>query len=132
MRVLKIKYVVLLFLIETIFQILYYSVKIKFFNEFNDHTRLTDIFVDTIYYFGSLKFVFYFPIYCIYYLSVSSFAVKNIKASLYHSLIFLLISTLLTLLLPWGVLRGFYDVVFLTSISFVSSLITKQIARVSK
>lgn len=121
--VLKITYIILLFLIETFAQVLYYSIKIKFFTEFNTHSNLTDILFDTIYYFRSLKLVFYFPIYCIYFFSISKSTTQNLKKSLYHSSIFLLISTLLTLLLPWGVLTGFYDVVFLTSIAFVSSFI---------
>jgi|SRR4030095_3143588 len=117
-------HVLLLFFIETIGQVLYYSIRIKFFNEFYSYDSIGSIFFDSLYFIGTVKAAFYLPVYLIYHFYYSKSNMSRLRVSLYHSIIFLGLSIFFNILLPWGVLRNIYDVLFLTLISFLSSLIT--------
>ncbi len=128
----KIVQLLLLFVIETIGQVLYYSVRIKFFNKFSTYDNFINIFFDSAYFMGTVKAAFYFPIYFVYYFYMVKNNASKIKMGLYHSIIFLGLSAFLTILLPWGILRNFYDALFLTLISFVSALIIFPLKNTSR
>ena len=121
--VLKIIYVIVLFCIETVFQILYYSVKTKFFNEFSSFDSFNQIFLDTLYYIGTVKTAFYLPCYLIFHLGFRKEVEPLVKISLYHALVYLGLSIFITFILPWGIFIDLFDVLFLVLISFISCLI---------
>lgn len=123
MKIKIVIYTCLLFLIETLSQILYYTLKIKYFNLFHKYDNILEIFSDSTYVIGSFKIVFYLPIYLIFYLTNKER--NKLFVSLYHALIFFCIYMLSIFFLP-GVLRSFLDIVILTVISFISSLVVNM------
>ena len=125
----KIKYVLILFIIETILQILYLSIRIKLFEDFLTFHTFLDVLLNTSYVIGSLKAAFCLPAYLLFYLRPLD-TLSPLKISIQHSLIFLIIY-LFSLFFVFAMGKGWYDVILLTTISFVSSLLLSrsQLAR---
>jgi len=118
----KIKYVLLLYISETILQVLYLSISTKFFESYHTYYKLFDIFLKEIYYFGSVKTVFCLPLYFFYYFSIANEYTANLKAALYHTLIFVSVC-LFSVFFSFGIWSGLHNMVFLSSIAFTSSFI---------
>lgn len=112
-------YTILLFFLETFMQSIYYTIKIKYLTPLNEHNKIIDIFWDALYVIGSVKLVFYLPLYIIFYLT--KIRTNRLSISLYHALIFFSVYMLSIFILP-GVLRGYLDIIILTLIAFLSSL----------
>src|ERR1700741_1593833 len=122
-KLLKLRIVVytgLLFLLETFGQIIYLTIKTKYFEPFHDYSKLGKVFSDTLFVIGSVKLVFYFPIYVIFYLS--KIEGGRLRISFYHALIFFSIYMVTLFILPGGLGDGL-DIIILTLIAFLSSFI---------
>lgn len=117
-----IKYVLWLFIIETILQILYLSVSIKFFESYHTYESFFDIFLKQIYFFGSVKLVFCLPLYYFFYFSVVDRSWVIFKTALYHTVVFSSVC-LFSMFSSFAMCSGLYDLIFLSSISFVSSFV---------
>ena len=116
-------YVVILFIVETFFHIVFYSIRIKYFDAYNHYEKIDKILLDAMYVIGTVKLVFFLPLYLILYLIF--IGQKNdlsiIKQSIYHTVCFLLIYTFLSFLLPGNVAGRIIDTIMLTVIAFITS-----------
>ena len=126
---LKIIYTLAVFIVETIIQALYSTLKIKYFVPFHNLDNFADIFGDTIYVIGSIKAVFFLPIYLIYHLTITNRS--KIKLFLNHTLLFTVLYSLLILFMP-NSFNGIIDILIYIGISFVSSLFVYFILPVFK
>jgi hypothetical protein len=112
-------YTILLFLLETLLQSIYYSIKIKHFTPFNEYNKIIEIFWDALYVIGSVKLVFFLPLYIVFYLTKNK--TSRLIISLYHAVVFFSIYMLIIFIFP-VVLRSYWDIIILTFIAFLSSL----------
>ena len=131
-RLRKIMTVLLLFLTETFLQLLYYAVVANFFDESGNIDTLPGIWLDGLYYLGSVKAVFYLPVYLIYYFIIQNDKLSPLKLGLFHCLIFLLLSLFLIILIPWGIAGNFYNTLPFTLIAFLTSFILFKSMRPKK
>jgi hypothetical protein len=114
----KIIHIIGLFLIETFLQVLYYTVFIRYFEEFRWDDRIGKIFGDSLYVFGSVKAVFVLPIYLLFYLLVAKRLSAGLSVGLTHGTLFFVLLIVGTIVLPVNFFRNLYDPIFLTFIAF--------------
>lgn len=117
----KIVHIIFIFLIETFLQVVYYTVIIKYFDNPGSSGRFWEIFKDPLYFIGSVKAVFFLPVYLLFYLVVAKRLGSGLKIALAHSLMFFVLFCLAFVFLPVNLFRTFYDPVFLTGIAFLVS-----------
>lgn len=121
-------YVIILFIVETLLQIIFYSIRVKYFDKYSLYEKFNKILFDAFYVIGSVKVVFFLPLYLIFYFFI--FRRKNsfssVKKSVYHSVLFLLIYFLLSFLLPGNFANRFIDTIVLTIIAFVTSFFLQE------
>jgi hypothetical protein len=98
--IVKILHIIIIFLIETFLQALYYTVVIRYFNEFGWDTDFWGIFKDSSYFVGSIKAVFFLPVYILFYLLVAKRLGSGLKIALAHSLLFFILFFLAFVFLP--------------------------------
>lgn len=126
-------YVVILFTVETLLQIVFYSIRIKYFDNYNHYEKIDKILLDALYVIGTVKLVFFLPLYLIFYLMF--IRRKNnlsiIRLSIYHAVYFLLIYSLVSLILPGNVAGRIIDTIILTAIAFITSFFFLRV-RISK
>jgi hypothetical protein len=126
-------YVVVLFIVETFLQIVFYSIRLKYFDSYNQYEKMDKILLDGLYVIGTVKLVFFLPLYLILYLVF--IGRKNnlsiIKQSIYHTVCFLLIYTFLSFLLPGNLAGRIIDTIILTVIAFITSFFFSRV-RLSK
>jgi len=126
-------YVILLFIVETILQMIFYSIRIKYFDKYNLYEKFDKILLDALYVIGTLKVTFFLPLYTIFYFFIieRKNSLSAIRRSVYHSIIFLLIYLLLSFVLPGDFANRVIDTVILTFIAFTTSfLLAGKIYRV--
>lgn len=119
----KLLNVILIFLIESLLQIIYYSIRIKYFEKFQSFNDFYDVFRDTLYVVGSTKAIFFLPIYIVYYLLIVKRLNKAFVIAFIHASIFFITFFILSLLLPGELLKRVVDTIFLTVITFVVAYI---------
>jgi hypothetical protein len=117
---LKIVYVLIVFVVETVVQILYSSIEIKYFSSLQELDAWPDIFTNGLFVIGGLKAAFFLPIYLIYHLmgGISS----STKLFLTHALLFAVIYFFLILFVP-HIILNFMDAIVYIVISFLSCLV---------
>ena len=125
--IIKIIHIISLFLIETFLQVVYYTVSIRYFEEFRWDDRIGKIFGDTLYVFGSVKAVFVLPIYLLFYLLVAKRLSAGLSVGLTHSVLFFVLLTVGTIVLPVNFFRNLYDPIFLTVIAFAVAFFYSKI-----
>jgi len=81
MQIHKILFVFILLIIETILQVLYLSIKAKFFEDFHNYDSFLEIFGKQSYYFGSVKMVLGAACYSLFYFA-SRPSTSNLKMAL--------------------------------------------------
>jgi hypothetical protein len=119
--IVKILHTIFVFLIETFLQVLYYTLVIRYFNEFRWDTDFWGIFKDALYFVGSVKAVFFLPVYLLFYLVVAKKLGSVLKIALAHSLLFFILFFLAFVFLSVNLFRPFYHSVVLTGIAFLVS-----------
>ena len=117
---LKVIYALMLFTIETIIQSFYYSVSVKYFEQFSKHDTVGEIFKDAIEALFMVKSIFFLPVYIIFYL-VADFDTSATKKSLFHGIMFFVLFMVVTILLPGEIAKRIIDTFVLTVIAFGSS-----------
>jgi len=124
-------YVTILFSLETILQITYYSIRIKFFDNYTIYTKFDKLLLDAFYVIGTIKIVFFLPVYLIFYylVSVERKNITGLRKTIYHSLLFLSIYLLLSFLLPGNIANRVTDTVGLALIAFMTSLSFGEVHR---
>ena len=121
MRRFKFIYVLLLVTTETLGQVLFLSVKTKFFEKHNEYNEYFHILTQQVYYFGTVKMVFCSPFYLFFYLSLKD-NVSRSSIAIQHSMIFLSVS-LLSIFFPWTMVSDWKDLFFLTLLAFISAFV---------
>ena len=118
-------YVLCLFAFETLFQIAYYTISTKYLDPYNSIEKIQNIFIDALYVVGSIKVVFFLPIYFVFYLVISKKLQSNkaIRISVYHSILFLILFVIIGVLLPGNILKKGGDTLVLTIIAALASYI---------
>ena len=117
----KIMHIIALFLIETFLQVAYYTLTIKYFDNIKFEDSFWEIFKDPLYFVGSVKVVFFLPVYLLLYLTVAKRVGSPLKLALAHSLLFFILFCLAFLFLPVNLFENYYDPVILPSIAFLAS-----------
>jgi hypothetical protein len=115
----KIVHIIFIFLIETFLQLVYYTVTIKYFDNTKWDDSFWEIFKDTLYFVGSVKAVFFLPVYLLFYLTAAKRLCSRLKIALAHTLMFFILFYLAFMFLPVNLFENFYDPVFLTGIAFL-------------
>jgi hypothetical protein len=119
--------VIMLFLTETIGQILYVSKRIA-------HDKIVgsfiDLLIDVVRSFGFIKLLFFLPIYLIFHISADN-SENPLKVSFQHACIYLLIS-LFMMFLPWGNPSRGYDFLINFSVSFTSCWLVYKLKLIKK
>jgi hypothetical protein len=121
-------YVSILFIVETLLQVIFYSVRVKFFYKYNLYEKVDKIVLDALYVIGSIKFAFFLPLYLIFYLVIIEIdnSLSTIRRSVYHSALFLIIYLLLSFLLPGDFSDKIIDTIILTFIALVTSFFVSK------
>jgi hypothetical protein len=119
----KIMHIIALFLIETFLQVAYYTLTIKYFDNIKFEDSFWEIFKDPLYFVGTVKVVFFLPVYLLFYLTVAKRLGSTLKLALAHSLLFFILFCLAFLFLPVNLFENYYDPVILPSIAFLVSFI---------
>jgi len=125
--IIKIIHIISLFLIETFLQVVYYTVSIRYFEEFRWDNRTGKIFGDSLYVFGSVKAVFVLPIYLLFYLLVAKRLSAGLSVGLAHSALFFVLLIVGTIMLPVNFFQNLYDPIFLTAIAFAVAFFYSKI-----
>jgi hypothetical protein len=121
MKAKMIVYTIVLLVLETALQVIYYAIKIRYFNNFHENDNLAKVLADTLYVLGTFKLVFYLPVYLIFYIFTTES--NKYRISVYHAELFFFIYICSIFLSP-GILHGWIDILLLTVIAFLSSLQT--------
>ena len=124
-------YVIILFFVETLLQIIFYSIRVKYFDKYSLFEKFDKILLDALYVIGTIKVVFFLPLYLIFYFFITNRknSLWSIKQSVYHSVLFLSIYLLLSFLLPGNVANRVIDTIALTVIAFATSFFLRGINR---
>ncbi len=126
-------YVIILFVVETLLQIIFYSIRVKYFDKYNLYEKFDKILLNALYVIGTVKVTFFLPLYLIFYLFIAEKknSLSAIRRSVYHSIIFLLIYLLLSFVLPGDLANRVIDTIIVTFIAFTTSfLLAGKIYRV--
>jgi len=83
--------VLILSIIETFLQLLYYTIIIKYFEPFMDIYDFSRIFMDGLKIVGSIKLFLFLPCYLIYYLFIQKQKRLIWVECIYHSILFLIL-----------------------------------------
>jgi hypothetical protein len=121
-------YVVILFLVETFLQILFYTISIKYFDKYSHDEKMGKIFTDSCYAVGTVKMVFFLPVYLIFYLVFNRPESKSfsLQRDGYHAILFLAVYLFVSIILPGDVAFRIVDTIFLTVIAFVCSVVLRR------
>ncbi|HMJ46877.1 MAG TPA: hypothetical protein VK498_06075 [Ferruginibacter sp.] len=115
-------YVIVLFVIETILQVIFYGFAIKYFDKYSGFEKLEEILLDSLYVVGTVKIVFFLPLYLIFYfVFINKNKLSAFKQSIYHSLYFFIIFFILSLVLPGNIAGRISDTIILTLVAFITS-----------
>ena len=114
-----------LFVIETLLQVIYYGITIKYFDPYNQYEKIGKILFDAFYIIGTIKLIFFLPLYLLFYIVFigSKNNLSVIKQSFYHAIFFLLIYIIISFLLPGDVASRIIDTLVLTCIAFITSFL---------
>ena len=126
-------YVISLFVIESILQVIFYSIRIKYFDSYSHYEKIYNIMVDSLYVIGTLKLVFFLPLYLLFYFIYiqRKTSLSPIKQSIFHASLFLLLYILLSIVLPGSVASRIVDTSILTIIAFITSFSLFSIKSIS-
>jgi hypothetical protein len=117
-------YVISLFILETLFQVIFYAIRIKYFDSYSHYEKIYKVMLDSLYVLGTLKLVFFLPFYLVIYITFiqRKISLSPIKQSILHSGFFFLLFMFLSLVLPGGFASKVLDTVILTVIPLFTSL----------
>ncbi len=113
--------VMVLFILETLLQNLYYTVEIKYLDTYASFSSFGEVFKNKIMVFGVGKLIFILPVYVLYYLMIARYEDTEFLLSLRHSLIFMGMFFIIGLFLPGELIRHIMDTIFLSLIVFVTA-----------
>ena len=118
-------YVITQFFIETVFQIVFYSIHIKYFDKYSRYEKFGKILLDVFYVTGSFKLVFFLPLYFVFYFIIirPTIRLSPNKLTVYHSALFLTAYLISSFFLPGNIASRFIDTTLLTFVAFTTSLL---------
>lgn len=116
-------YVISLFVIETILQVVLFGISLKYFEPYNEYEKIGKILSDAFTIIGTVKLLFFLPCYFLFYLIIigKENHLSVIKKSTYHAILFLSIYLIVSLMLPGNVAGKIIDTLILTIVAFATS-----------
>src|SRR6476660_6888613 len=112
----RISFVLLIFLVETILQIFYLDLKLKYFS----YMPSTKLLVDTAIWIAIFKVPFFLFAYLFLHLEILKKPVSRVRTSIYHSATFLVILLIVITVAPVDKSKALLDAAILTVISFAT------------
>jgi len=121
----KFTFAIMLFLAETVLQVLYLSIETKYFTEFHSYDYFSDILYWQVYYVGSLKLLLCLPVYLIFY-GIYNTSQTSVRGAFKHGVVFW-VTFMLSFVISLPFSGGLLDFFLLPVISFLSALIMLSI-----
>jgi hypothetical protein len=123
----KIIHIISLFVIETFFQLVYYTVLTRYYFMPEWSKSLWESFKDAAYVVGSVKAAFFLPVYLLFYLVGPKSLRAGLSVAVAQGILFFVLTTLAFIILPANLFQIFLDIIFLAGIAFLVAFLYSKI-----
>ena len=117
----KIVFVLLLFLVETILQILYLAFTTKYLDQFLISVTFAKLILYAAFWVGSIKLLFFLPVYLFLHLVNLKHSVSRIRTAFCHAAVFIVIFLCIAMVWPVFAVLRIPVVLFFTGFSFATA-----------